>query len=474
MKTLYIKNITRTLGTIGVLCFMVSCNDFLKEESQDEVIPKTVVDYKELLLGSGYPDDKPDPSNFTYYMDDDVEFAMDASQLGSSAAKGLLPTFSWQPSFVDRDGNGVEYAIAPASTPYARYYVWIMGCNAILDNIDKAIGIESAKDRVKAEALAVRGYLYFQLANIYGEPYNTNPESLAVPLKLHSGLEENFFKRVKVKEIYSQVLADLNEASRLMEPLDIVRGDFHINQRAIHILLSRIYLHMEDWDNCIKHANAVFEKGGRVAQLLPWATNSNNYLSYDNPEVEWVYGGATQPGQYPYIPNRGLVASFDVKDVRSTYFSKTNPDWHILSKLPTGASLKQVMRSSEALLNRAEAYAQQKKTEAAAKDLNTLRRNRITDYLDQGFTDATTLIEIIRDERRKEFCYEGFRWFDLRRYGMPAIEHRYLPAAGEDVQTYVLEKNDAMYTVPFANSLLLANPQMQQNPSGIMGERNPK
>lgn len=35
------------------------------------------------------------------------------------------------------------------------------------------------------------------------------------------------------------------------------------------------------------------------------------------------------------------------------------------------------------------------------------------------------LITQIREERRKELCYEGQRWFDLRRYGMPSIQHKW-------------------------------------------------
>lgn len=474
MKTLILKNIKLTFWILGGLCFFSACNDFLKEESQDEVIPKTIVDYKELLIGSGYPDKDTDPASFLYYMDDDVEFAMDVTQLGSSASKGPLSVYSWQPSFVDRDGNGIEYAVSPSSTPYARYYTWIMGCNAVLDYIDQAIGTQHERDRVKGEALAIRSFLYFNLVNLYGEPYSKNPESLAVPLKLHSGLQDRYFKRAKVKEVYGQILLDLNEASRLMSSMPIVRGDFHINQRAIHILLSRIYLHMEDWDNCVKHADAVFDNGGVIAQLLPFATGKVNYLSYENAEVEWVFGGTTQPGYYPYMPDKTFITSFETKDVRRTYFSESPVGYYILSKLPTGAILKQVVRSSEALLNRAEAFAQLKKIDLAVKDLNTLRRSRIEDYTDQSFSDVTLVLNEIRTERRKEFCYEGFRWFDLRRYGMPSIEHRYLNSAGEAVQTYVLEKNDPMYTLPFANSLLLANPEMQQNPSGIMGQRNPK
>ncbi len=56
----------------------------------------------------------------------------------------------------------------------------------MLDYIDEAIGTQDDRDRVKAEALAVRALLYFQLVNIYGEPYNHNKDALGVPVRLIS------------------------------------------------------------------------------------------------------------------------------------------------------------------------------------------------------------------------------------------------------------------------------------------------
>jgi len=477
MKTTTLKNIFGLWLSAGLLLSMNSCSDFLKEESQDEVIPRTVVDYKELLMGSGYQG-KEEPSSFVYYLDDDVELnLLGENYVGSLDAKRDRPMYTWQPSFVDFNGNGQEIAISPGSTAYARYYAWIMGCNAVLDNIDKAIGTDAERNRVKAEALAVRATHYFRLVNLYGDPYNTNPESLAVPLKLNSGIVETYSKRATVKEVYTQVVGDLEEALRLMEPLQIIRGDYHINQRAIHTLLSRIYLYMNNWDQAVKHADAVFESGGRVAMLLPFVGaaigGSNVYLTYDNPEVEWVFGGHTQPSQVTYMPSHEVITSFEPADVRLTYLGLANPGTyhHLVSKLNAGVNLTQVIRSSEALLNRAEAYAELKNTAAAAQDLNQLRSNRIVNYKNQTFTSPEDVLQAIRAERRKEFCYEGFRWFDLRRYGRPAIEHRYQDEPGGPIQIFTLAKDDPMYTLPFPNTLTLNNPELVQNPSATMGER---
>ena len=70
---------------------------------------------------------------------------------------------------------------------------------------------------MKAEALAVRALLYFQLVNIYGEPYNHNKEALGVPVRLIADLTEKQIERSTVGYVYEEViLKDLLEAARLM------------------------------------------------------------------------------------------------------------------------------------------------------------------------------------------------------------------------------------------------------------------
>ena len=62
---------------------------------------------------------------------------------------------------------------------------------------------------------------------------------------------------------------------------------------------------------------------------------------------------------------------------------------------------------------------------AAWDDLSHLRENRYKEYSEIAITDATVLLEEIREERRLELCFDEVRWFDLRRYGMPSISHLY-------------------------------------------------
>ena len=65
------KNKIFILGAIMGSFVLGSCGDFLEEESQSEVIPKTTSDFSELLLGTGYPDESTPNFSFLSLMDDD-------------------------------------------------------------------------------------------------------------------------------------------------------------------------------------------------------------------------------------------------------------------------------------------------------------------------------------------------------------------------------------------------------------------
>ncbi|MDL2319709.1 RagB/SusD family nutrient uptake outer membrane protein [Alistipes sp. OttesenSCG-928-B03] len=464
---------------ILILCFttlfFASCSGFLEEKSQSEVIPKTAGDFGELLLGSGYPYDE--PANFTYFMDDDVELLITATEMiGTEAAITNQPIYTWQPHMAEVNGKGEAINENPGSTPYYAYYERIKGCNAVLDHIDSAIGTQEERDRVKAEALAMRAFHYFQLVNIYGEPYSHNKNALGVPLKLVSELNEDQLPRNTVEEVYAQIVTDMKEALRLMESLPILRRSYRIDQPAIHILLSRVYLHMEEWSDCVAQATKAIEKGGDLHDMTE--SNPYGYTYQSMSEIEWTFGSAPAAVASAYTVSPGLLEIFDVtNDLRyamGLWFPWNWPSTNGGTYKYEGGEFAQNLRIGEAYLNRAEANAKLGNLGAALSDLNDLRVKRIANYVDEVISDQTGLIEAIRLERRKEFYFEGFRWFDLRRYGMPRITHRYLAGNGETIQTYVLAEKDPMYTIPLPQSVLLRNSNLKQNASATGSVRTPE
>ena len=457
------------LGLLG----LNACSDYLNKESSDEVIVKTVSDYSELLLGAGYPEPTGSLYNTLYLLDDDYmlnENSLDDEE-DYSGAVSAFPFYTWQANMWERQ----EVNASTYGESYSPTYTRLMGVNAVLDGIDEAIGEIEDRDQVKAEALSLRGYYYFMLVNLYGEPYNYNKQALGVPLKLTANMETNGTARSTVEDVYKQIVSDLKAASDLFEKYPKRRGSYRINLPATNILLSRVYLHMELWDEAIAVATKAIENGGVLTNYVNLKSSSTCISNYNYSEVEWVYGNGNTPTRS--LP--GMVVSTELRnkflenpnDTRiNLWFLINRTNWNITKKrisYPSGTPRTPTnsIRMSEAYLNRSEAYAQKGECVAAWNDLSHLRENRYKEYSETAITDATVLLKEIREERRLELCFDEVRWFDLRRYGMPSISHLYKVRKSASWQTYTLNEKDPLYTLPLPSDVMNENSALQQNES---------
>lgn len=457
------------LGLLG----LNACSDYLNKESSDEVIVKTVSDYSELLLGAGYPEPTGSLYNTLYLLDDDYmlnENSLDDEE-DYSGAVSAFPFYTWQANMWERQ----EVNVSTYGESYSPTYTRLMGVNAVLDGIDEAIGEIEDRDQVKAEALALRGYYYFMLVNLYGEPYNYNKQALGVPLKLTANMETNGTARSTVEDVYKQIVSDLKAASDLFEKYPKRRGSYRINLPATNILLSRVYLHMELWDEAIAAATKAIENGGVLTNYVNLKSSSTCISNYNYSEVEWVYGNGNTPTRS--LP--GMVVSTELRnkflenpnDTRiNLWFLINRTNWNITKKrisYPSGTPRTPTnsIRMSEAYLNRSEAYAKKGECVAAWNDLSHLRENRYKEYSETAITDATVLLKEIREERRLELCFDEVRWFDLRRYGMPSISHLYKVRKSASWQTYTLNEKDPLYTLPLPSDVMNENSALQQNES---------
>lgn len=464
MKKFRLLQIISLIGLLGT----GACSDFLERKSQDEVVVKTVADYSEFLLGSGYVTHV--RYKILYYLDDDIQYYEDSYYDELSDVMIAYRFQSWQPDMWDD-----ENVISAGLETYTRTYNRIMGVNAVLDGIDEASGDNEARDQVKAEALALRGYYYFMLVNMFGEPYNHNKKALGVPLKLNASIEENGTLRNTVEEVYAQIVKDLRASSDLFEKYPKRRGNYRINLPATNILLSRVYLHMEQWDSVIVAADKAIRYAEGLTDYTKF-TGSNFFMcSYDHSEVEWIYG--IDPNIQFFGPSVDLRSKYDANDCRPgmwfdmgeyTTFRLLKKDYDWTKGVSTPVH---TIRISEAYLNRAEAYAQKGQGGEALADLNELRRNRITGYTDASEVPSGILDEI-RLERRLELCFDEQRWFDLRRYGMPSITHRFRYRKSDPWMIYTLKEKDPLYTLPIPNVAIRNNVGLEQNASAYEPKRS--
>lgn len=507
-----LKNI---LYALCILVTLSACGDFLEPKSQSEYVPKNANSLQEMLIGVAYPIQK-SGHNFLGYLEifnDDLQqqelenYAFGSNNQVTGEALGNM--FSWQPDMF----TVMEQLGHSAPNVWKGAYDYILGANAALDYIGEVSGTDDEKNYIIAQALGLRAFYYYILVNYYGEPYNYNKAALGVPLNLYSGMREEseiLLTRNTVEEVYTQIVADLNEAERLFLTLPVAKHyqpDYMVSLPMVELLKSRVYLYMENWKEAKKYAGKVINDWNfNLLDLntipLPDPTVNEPYYtftSYQSPEVIWLYGNIQEfTAQYntylnnttsstletrkAFIASDKLLSSFEDGDLRKDLYiireikvDSRNANNNIFyetylpyGKYKTGNSTPTTagdyfalsFRLSEAYLNFAEAAALDNAEGEAISAMNTLLEKRYTPatYTTISGLTGQALVNTIRAERRKELCYEGQRWFDLRRYGMPSFTHTWNGA------TYTLTENDRSYTMPLSQQIMDKNKKLEQNP----------
>ena len=114
--------------------------------------------------------------------------------------------------------------------------------------------------------------------------------------------------------------------------------------------------------------------------------------------------------------------------------------------------------------NRAEAYLNTNQRDLAMADLTEVYKQRIMNEANPKLEAASDeeAVKIFRKEKRKEFCFEDIRWFDIRRWGL-AVEHVYQNINNKEVyETYVLEAESPNYVLSLPMDLQRRNDKIEQ------------
>jgi hypothetical protein len=492
-----------------VFISMISCRKFLEEYSPSDVTPKSTADFGEILLMDGYPDEWKLIHPWLTFLDDDTQCYLGPSN--EAGAPDFLAysrnIYQWQSSLTNENANAIK---PDEINAWGTYYKLLLGVNVVLEYVDKSIGSQEEKNQLKGEAFGLRAFYHFMLVNLYARPYNdslTTPDkSPGIPIRITSGLSDAYPQRNSVKEVYQQILADLDSSITLLSLSKVTDNKYRVNHVAMHLLASRVYLYMENWQKSIAHADMVIRYHPQLMNYNNWVNAPPDWGSQligpMNVESLWNYGNYLE--HYPYVyggygtyfeVSHSLYNCYEENDLRKTIAINEIPAYlkeyvaidykqnkHLLNGASSGSDgINNSWRSSEAYLNRAEAYIQLYRTKGegaaateALKSLNTLREQRFSPSTFQPWTmqPAAILLDMCRNERRRElFGEEAHRWFDLRRYGMPEIKHLFMTSV-VDRETYTLQKRDLQYILPIPEDVIRQNAALTRNPA-IAGQRQP-
>ncbi len=467
------------INLLGVCLLLFSaCSDFLEEKSQDLIIPKSVKDYQEFLFGEAYIRDETQIHTYLDIMTDDVKENISGSFLGSDARSSGYGYYTWQAEPEETVSGALN-----ADQAWATYYHSILICNITLNNIGEMEGSNAEKEDLMAEAYALRAYCYFMLVNLYGQPYQaeTAETDLGVPINNVVGMEDRKFTRESVATIYRQIDSDLEKAIAYFESSNLNKNYFRWNLPAVYLLASRVSLYKKDYDKTIEYASAVLKTH---PQLYDLSTMNNNdyFLNEKNPEILFTYGYYLVT-YYAWLAkcnfpiSAELSALYGNNDWRLSHFFYKRGSVYTAQKSEISSTTGvygYAFRTAEAYLNRAEAYAEKGDKENALQDLKTIRESRLKTYVAIEADSQEELVLRVREERRRELCFEFHRWFDLRRWDRPRLVHTFTPDIKQPaiVEKYVLEKDDLAYTLPLPRSVVEFDPTLPNNPRPTRIDQN--
>ena len=340
---------------------------------------------------------------------------------------------------------GYDYRIDNRNATYRRvnktwelYYKMIYGVNGVINNIDDATSdSEAYKNNLKAQALTLRAFSYFRLIQMYQFTYVGHENAPGVPLYLEGTVEGK--PRGTVSEVYTQVVADLDEAISLFQSSDLPQR--HIADPTLNIaqgIRARVALVMNDWSTAASMAQAArqgydimtpdeYSAGfdSYAQQNWMWGLEINDeqstiYASWFS-HMDWTIGGYCGLGYSPKSYSLALYNEMDDTDIRKQLIDATNAASGRLIpyKFASGGDKEfaadyVMMRPEEMLLIEAEARARAGQDTQAQALLKELRDHRYSEPATVTQT-GTDLINEILLERRIELWGEGFRGLDIKR-----------------------------------------------------------
>ena len=144
-------------------------------------------------------------------------------------------------------------------------YKVIYMTNTVIETLDST---NVDNKQLLGEAYFMRGLMHLHLATLFAMPYSFGTSNLGIPLRTSTASSET--KRNSVGEVYDQIVKDLRKSADLMGKS---RGNagYPCKEAALGVL-SRVYLYMQDYDNCIATVNEALNGADPASKLEPSAT----------------------------------------------------------------------------------------------------------------------------------------------------------------------------------------------------------
>ncbi|APY12761.1 RagB/SusD family nutrient uptake outer membrane protein [Seonamhaeicola sp. S2-3] len=486
----YIKSLLNTIGLV-LICLTQSCDKFLEQEPGSQTSISEQLSSKdgvlEALLGAYTSLESTVRSErYAIYADlqgGNLKFSpnLSSSSLGElSVPINLENVYNFQDLAQSSDLESI----------YDDNYDIINQVNLILEYVDALTDATSQEiNQIKAQALTIRAYCHFLLAQIYAQNYNYTTDASHLGIVYNTTTLTNgitYPSRETAFATYALIVNDLTEALNFYNDANILEGPeySYFNLYNTKAFLARVYLTQQDWQNAYDMANDVILNSGVTL------VSSENYISEwektDTPVSEILlefsvprdsgdtvggsmsafYGYTSDSDYEKYVASEDLLNLFETTDIRKELFLEQplatlinneleDVNYYFTKKFQDNAAFVG-FRLSELYLIRAEASIGLENFEDAKDDINVIRERAKASLL----TSTDNLEELLLEERRKEFCFESQYLFDLSRNQQDIIRND-----GCISQTCNLNYPSDKFILPIPQDNIDLNENLQQNAS---------
>jgi hypothetical protein len=402
-------------------------------------------------------------------------------------------------------------------TDWAGFYNLIYNLNNVIKIIPQTTLPEVEKNRIVAEALGLRAYVYYTMVRTWGDvPLNTEP------VETLTNAAATYKARTSTDSVLARIKADIETSLQLFGPANtlpagkrvywsrvaslILKGDVFIwtgthrsggandfttaknallelrNLQGATFNLNTNYADIFDPNKKSNNPEIVFAINYEIQQVTNGVFNSflfnsiqGNTLAFTQaaaPTVSSVYpfvNGANRVGLNQAMINRLTTLPSDQRINNSFRIMYSNaapfaPRGVLLTKFIGSVSGTTqiynndfpIYRYADVLLLLAEAKA--KLNEDPSAEINAIRLRAYgsgyTPYVNGSQTDN---MNAILEEYLREFIGEGKRWWALRRAGDNYVYANISP-------TFLSPTTTAKFLLPLSISMLAADPLLTQTP----------
>lgn len=399
------------------------------------------------------------------------DFAIIATLLGRANGQEIFWSSATGPAYANFIDKDIINTNTRVEANWRRAYEVINTVNNILMNIDN-VSSAGARDKIRGEALAMRGILYFEMVRLWAPQYDADgvsPASTsAIPIVTTPVNDVNEISTPSIstlEQVYQQAENDLTEASTLLQALG--NNGTRLSYFACQAYLARMAMQQNEYFDALGYLNEVIQSGLYSLNAAPGdaynnSTNSSEdifaiqqtlsntagdrstgtgLVNFYSPLSESGLGTmaiirssltSTTPFNSPQFEDKDLRWTVDVEVNAATTFSQVNTafiknipnnnnDLLSTTKYLRGDRVLPVIRYSEMLLSRAESIYEVNPANidaTALQDLNDIRLRAGIDALDASdFDSPAAFLDSIKLERKRELLFEGHLLHDLRRWG---------------------------------------------------------